>query len=87
MIEHLRTNWWLYWCIAASAVFIWFRFGRTDSTKSKADRMRLLLRGSRYDDPKSSSYDPGLFGRQVRLLLVGLPIIGFALLLVWLLGK
>jgi hypothetical protein len=49
--------------------------------------MRSLLSGHQYYDPQSPSYDPGLFGRQLRLLLIGLPLIGLAYLFVWLLGE
>jgi len=87
MIEHVSTNWWLYFGIVASVAFVWFRFGQTDSTKPRLERVRSLLRGNQSYDPQSSSYDPGFFERQLRLLLIGLPVIGFALLLVWLINK
>ena len=87
MIEYLRNNWWIYWGIAASVAVVWFRFRRTDATRSRADRMRPLLTGQRYVDPRNSSYDPGFFKRQALLLLIGLPLIAFAYLIVWLLGK
>jgi hypothetical protein len=73
--------------IVASVGLVWFRFAQTDNTRPRADRLRSLLRGQRYVDPQSPSYDPGFFGRQVRLLLIGLPLIGFALLFVWFMGK
>jgi hypothetical protein len=87
MIEHLRDWWWAYWVIGASAGLLWFRFKHTDRTRTRASRMRFLLGGSRYYDPDSSSYDPGLFSRQVRLLLIGLPLVGLALICVWWLGN
>ena len=87
MIEQPQSNWWLYWAFVASAGFILFRFTQTDSTKSRADRVRSLLRGNRYSDPKSPAYDPGFFGRQMRLLLIGLPLIGAVMLFIWLQGK
>jgi len=31
-------------------------------------------------------HDPGLFGRQLLIVAIGIPLIGVALVLVWLLG-
>jgi hypothetical protein len=86
MIEHVKAYWWLYWGIAASTGLFWFLFRQTDKTKPRAERIRSLLAGHRHSDRDSPSHDPGLFGRQIFLLAIGLPLIGLALLLVWLLG-
>ncbi|MCA9233684.1 MAG: hypothetical protein KDA57_23800, partial [Planctomycetales bacterium] len=38
---------------------------------------------NRHSDPKSASYAPGLFGRQILILVIGLPLIAITLLIVW----
>ncbi|MCA9232937.1 MAG: hypothetical protein KDA57_19975, partial [Planctomycetales bacterium] len=38
---------------------------------------------NRHSDPKSALYDPGLFGRQFLILMIGLPLIAITLLIVW----
>lgn len=86
LINHLQGYWWAYWAAFASALLLFVRFKRTDRSKSPVARVRSLLSGHRYGDPTSPAYDPGLFGRQLRLLALGLPLIALALVIVWLLG-
>jgi hypothetical protein len=87
MIEHLRDYWWAYWGIGASAALLWLRFKHTNRTRTRASRFRSVLGGSRHHDPDRLTYDPGLFARQLRLLLIGLPLIGLAVICVWWLGN
>lgn len=83
MIASFKADWMLYWSVAAAVGLIWFRFTRTDRKLSHGARLRSLLRGNRYFDPQSPSYDPNLPGRQVVLLLIGFPLIFAALLIAW----
>ncbi len=86
LINHLQGYWWAYWAAFALALLLFVRFKRTDHSQSTVARVRSLLNGHRYGDPTSPAYDPGLFGRQLRLLALGLPLIALALVIVWLLG-
>jgi hypothetical protein len=87
MIEFINKYWFFIFGAIGTAAFVWYRFKQTDDAKPVNERLRSLLRGNRYYDPASSSYDPGLFGRQIFLLLLGLPLIALALLIAWLFGN
>lgn len=86
MIEHISKYWYIYWGLFASAGFIWCRFKQADSNQSAGKRSRSLLAGAHYYDPESKTYSPGLFGRQLLLISMGLALVVAALLIVWLLG-
>ena len=84
VIEHFREYWSAYWGIGAVVVLLAYRLRHTDSEKPLGERLRSLISVYSYRDPDHPLHDPGLFGRQLRLLAIGLPLIGAALVVVWL---
>jgi len=86
MIGHIYEYWWAYWGIGVTSALFIYRFRRSDSKKSIGKRFRSAGTISRYSDPDSPLHDPGLYGRQLLIVAIGIPLIGVALVLVWLLG-
>ena len=87
MIEHLREHWWVYWGIGAAVALFAYRFSRSDGSKPFLQRARSLIDVYRYSDPSSKSYDPGFISRQLVIIVVGIPVVGLALLVTWWLGR
>ena len=87
MVEHISKYWYIYWGLFASTGLVWYRYKRTDRGKSARHRTRSLLAGAHYHDPESKTFSPGLFGRQLLLVCIGLALMAVALLVIWLLGN
>ena len=87
MYKHFLENWWIYWGVLASAAHLYYRYVKSDATQPRAKRIRSLMAGSQYSDPNSKSYDPGLLVRMMLLVVIGIPLIGLAHFIVWLVGR
>ena len=81
MFEYLGKYWYLCPVLVAAAASLWYQSRRGSGNTSLLNSLRNNI--NRHENPKSPLYDPGLLGRQLRLLVIGLPLIAVALFTAW----
>ena len=83
-MNHLLDFWWLYVGAFGSALYFWHALRRRGGNEPLP--RRLIFSASPKHDPKSPEYDPGLLGRQLVLVVVGLGVVALVQLVVWLIS-
>ena len=81
MFQYLAKYWYFGFILVTAVGTLLYQSRRGGHSKGLLSSLRRNI--TRHEDPESPLYDPGLFGRQLRLLVIGLPLIAFALLIVW----
>lgn len=84
-MRYLTDYWWLGFGLLGSVTYLRHLVKRRGGNESLPRRIILALNPK--VDPRSNQYDPGLFGRQLVLLLIAAISIFLALLVAWLLDS
>ena len=82
MSEQLSEYWYVIAAILGAVGLLRWQARQRGGDDSLGSSFRKNI--DRHSDPKSALYDPGLFGRQLMILMIGLPLIAITLLVVWL---
>jgi len=81
MFQYLGKYWYFCLILVAAVGTLLYQSLRGGRNIGLLSSLRRNI--NRHEDPESPLYDPGLLGRQLRLLVIGLPLIAFALFIVW----
>lgn len=81
MFENLGKYWYICFGFLGAVGLLWYQSKRDGSNTGLLGALRNNI--NRHEDPESPLYDPGMLGRQLRLIAIGLPLIALALLLAW----
>lgn len=91
-MKHLSEFWWLYVGVLGSGGYLWHLLKRRGGDEPLQRRL-IFVSSPKHDpkspeyDPKSPEYDPGLVGRQLVLVVVGLGLVGFVNLVIWVISS